>query len=146
MAFKVIGVKLAAEPGIPQTLAGKYSATAETIEYTLIRTGFAAKHLAYGARHFLMFGNRHEYAPQVIAKRALIPVSDFLKGVDVEFLVSHFTQAAAGEIRLTADQPEKAGPLGLIGQGQAISGIQIGPTCSNVKSPSSNRVPTLNGD
>ena len=76
-------------------------------------------------RHFLVFGDRDENAPEMIAEGSFVPVADLLERVDIKFLVSHFPQSAAGEIGLAADESEETGAPGLIRQRRTITVIEV---------------------
>ena len=104
MAFEIIGAELAAEAGISKALASKDPTAAQALEDTLVRAGFAAKDFAHRVSHFLVFKNCHEQAPQVIAKRSLVPLAE---SVNIEFLVGQFAESASSKVGLTADQPEE---------------------------------------
>ena len=62
----------------------------------------------------------------MIAKRTFVPVPDLLESINVEFLIRHFAETAPSQVRLAADESEKARPFRFVRQRRAITGIEVG--------------------
>src|SRR5256714_1857113 len=125
VAFEVHRVEMAARLQLLRRVARHDARAAQTVEGLVRRARIAFEHRARDVREHGVSGEQHQYAPQVVAVRALLSIRHRLEVVEADSVRDHLVQAAAHEVRVAAEQRVEARELFNALDGRAVPRVQL---------------------
>src|SRR5947207_13304954 len=111
MPFQIIGVNLAAQPGVGRRISSHHSRAAQSVKTFRVRLAMALENSPHHLEKSAVLNQRYQDAAQMVSKEALVAIGLSREGVEGNVLRRQFVEPAPHQERLSIDEVGKAREL-----------------------------------